>query len=260
MRAPIAACLALALFGVAAADPLPVLNAALAVGKEDRFVLVSADGRASSWLRLGDSFDGYALKAYDRRTAALRVEKDGAVCDLVLAAESMSSNDAPNRGDSRLVAEATAVLDAMNFERMVERAMKGVKQQQVAAITRESGTQGGDREAVYALQRRVLDELLAAVNVPELKLEFAKAYSEAFTKQELQGLASFYASPIGQAFSEKQPELSAKLQAAMLPRVQSALPRIHELGRAYFEQARARRSAGKSGGGSAVDITAAVAP
>jgi uncharacterized protein len=54
-----------------AADTLPVFNATLTVGKESRFVLVGPAGKASSWLQVGDTFEGYRVKNFDAKANTL---------------------------------------------------------------------------------------------------------------------------------------------------------------------------------------------
>src|SRR5687768_13155499 len=70
-----------------AADALPLFNATLTVGKEHRFVLVDATGKASSFLRLGEKFDGYTLKSYDAKEGALELERDGKTSRVMLVAD-----------------------------------------------------------------------------------------------------------------------------------------------------------------------------
>src|SRR5687768_181572 len=70
-----------------AADTLPLFNATLTVGKEHRFVLVDANGKPSSFLRLGEKFDGYTLKNYDAKAGALELERDGKVSRVMLVAD-----------------------------------------------------------------------------------------------------------------------------------------------------------------------------
>ena len=70
-----------------AADALPQFNATLTVGKEHRFVLVDATGKASSFLRLGEKFAGHTLKAYDPKTGVLELERDGKISRLTLVAD-----------------------------------------------------------------------------------------------------------------------------------------------------------------------------
>ena len=60
-----------------AADTLPIFNATLTTGNEHRFVLVDAEGKASSFLKVGESFAGYKLEAYDPKEAVLDLERGG---------------------------------------------------------------------------------------------------------------------------------------------------------------------------------------
>ena len=53
---------------VQAADSVPLFNATLTMGKENRFVLVDSQGKTSSFLALGESFAGYRLKNYETKT------------------------------------------------------------------------------------------------------------------------------------------------------------------------------------------------
>ena len=75
-----------------AADDFPIFNAILAMGKEQRFVLVSPGGKTSSWLKLGDVFGDYRLKAYDAKAAALDLERDGKITRVTLVADAAIAN------------------------------------------------------------------------------------------------------------------------------------------------------------------------
>ena len=58
---------------------LPIFNATLTVGKEHRFLLISALGKQSGFIRLGDTFEGYTLKAFDAQATVLEMERGGKV-------------------------------------------------------------------------------------------------------------------------------------------------------------------------------------
>ena len=228
-----------------AADAVPLFNAILTVGKEHRFVLVDGSGRASSFLSLGESFAGYTLKAYDPKAGTLELERSGAVTRVALVADAAVANASPV-GTRATTADAEAVLNAMNFEQMMERTKAGVRKQQAAMIERMMGqfqTPGVDREAVVQLQRRMLDEIMGALDFVEMKKEVAKIYSEVFTKEQLQSLGAFYASPTGQSFSEKQPEVAEKMNALMIPRVMAVMPKVQQLAREFAEEQKAKRAA-----------------
>ena len=99
--------------GLRAADALPLFYATLTLGTDQRFVLVDPAGKASGYLRIGDAFAGYAIKAYDVNDSVLDVERDGRVFRLSLAA------------DARIKSAANAERHAL--ERMLEKLAPGGK-------------------------------------------------------------------------------------------------------------------------------------
>jgi len=247
-RLPLALLFASALV-LRAADSVPLFNATLTVGQDHRFVLVDAAGKASSFLRVGDGFAGYTVKAYDAKTGVLELERAGKVVAVTLVADAAVGNSAVP-GTSATVADAEVLLNAMNFEQMMEKTMAGVRKQQGAMIDRMMGqfqAPGVDREAVVALQKRMLDEIMSALKFSEMKGEVAKVYSEVFSREQLQSLGAFYASPTGQTFSEKQPEIAEKMNALMIPRVMAAMPKVQQLAKEFAEEQKAKRAAAAAG-------------
>lgn len=235
-----------------AADALPAFNATLTMGKEHRFVLVSPAGKASSFLALGETFDGYKLKSYDAKAGVLEVERDGKVSKLTLVADAAVVNAPAARAT---VADATAVLDAMKFEQMMDKTLAGARKQQMAMIDRMMGQMAGpgaNREEMVAFQKKMIDEIMSAMSGAELKNDMAKVYSEVFTKDELQALGAFYSSPIGQTFSDKQPVLAEKMNEVMMPRMMAVMPRVQKMAQEFGQQQKAKREAAAAGAGGTV--------
>lgn len=230
-----------------AADRAPQFNAVLSMGKDHRFVLVDAKGQASGFLGLGQTFDGYTIKAYDAKASALDLERGGKVTRVTLVADAkvQHADAAPARAT---LADAQAVLTAMNFEQMMEKTMAGVKKQQAAMVDRmvaQSAAPGTDREAVTAFQQRVMDEMFKAMDFSAMKDDVAKIYSEVFTKEQLASLGAFYQSPTGQAFSDKQPEIAEKMNAVMMPRIMAAMPKVQQMTKEFAAEQKAK-AAGKA--------------
>lgn len=227
-----------------AADVVPAFNATLTVGKESRFVLLGGDGKASEWLKVGDAFQGYTVKAYDAKAAALDLEKDGAVTRVALAADAAVGHGAPMTPAT--IADATAVLDTMHFEQMLDKTLVGVKKQQVAMLDRMVGQMGipaADRDDVVAFQKKLVNEMMSSISGAELKGDVAKVYSEVFSKEELDNLSSFYSSPIGQAFADKQPVLAEKMQQVMIPRMMAVMPKVQQMTQEFAAQQKAKQAA-----------------
>lgn len=245
-----------------AADAVPVFNATLTVGKESRFVLLGGDGKASSWLKQGDTFEGYTIKSYDSKASALELERDGKTTRVTITADATVKNGGEGMLASTpaTIADATAVLDAMHFEEMLDRTLAGVKKQQVAMLNRmiPADKLGADREEVTAFQKKLMDEMMSALTGAGVKGDIAKAYSEVFSKEELQGLAGFYSSPLGQTFSDKQPLLAEKMNAIMMPRMMAVMPKVQQMAQQFAAEQKAKHQAAAAA--SAPAATPAPAP
>lgn len=236
-----------------AAEQLPLFNATLTVGKEHRFVLVNAGGKPSSFLRLGETFEGYTLKSYDPKTGVLQIERDGRTVPLTLVADALANAPAPAATPATL-ADAQAVLNAMNFEVMMNKTLDGVRKGQTAMVEQMMGrmlppqADAEMRREVIEFQKKMINELMGGLSGEEMKNDIAKAYSEVFTKEELQSLGTFYQSPIGQVFSDKTPLLQEKMNAVMAPRMMAAMPKVQQMMRDFSMEQRAKREAAKGGG------------
>jgi hypothetical protein len=228
-----------------AADTLPQFNATLTVGKEHRFVLVDAQGKASSFLNLGETFGGYKLKAYDAKSATLDLERDGKISRVTLMADAAVTN-APASPIPATVADAEAVMNKMRFEEMMERALDGQKKaikQQFQKMGAQFTAQGADPTEVEALQKKMSDELLGVLDAGKLKTDTAKIYSEVFSKQELDQIAAFYSTPIGEVLAAKGPEVQERLSGVIQARMAEVMPRVQQMGREFGQAQKAKREA-----------------
>lgn len=237
----------LSVVALRAADALPLFNAVLTVGKEHRFVLVGANGKASSFLQIGESFEGYKIKAYDAKASTLEIEREGTTSKLALVADAATTN-AP-ASTPATVADAAAVLTAMNFEQMLDKTMAGVRKQQGNAMGQmmdrmlPPGADPEMKEAIVALQKKMVEEMMGGVSGAELKNDMAKVYAEIFSKEELQELGAFYQSPLGKTLSDKQPELAEKMNALMMGRMMSAMPKVQQMMRDFGREMQAKKAA-----------------
>jgi hypothetical protein len=63
----------------------------------------------------------------------------------------------------------------------------------------------------------------------KLQLQFVNVYGETFTQEEVDGLIAFYASPVGQSFVAKLPQVTQKSMAYTQAQMQSLMPRLMKL-------------------------------
>jgi hypothetical protein len=71
----------------------------------------------------------------------------------------------------------------------------------------------------------------------------AQIYADTFSKEELTALNDFQATPAGQAMIDKQPTVQEKMQAVMMPRIMSAMPKIQQMGMEFGKQQQAKAAA-----------------
>lgn len=229
-----------------AADQLPLFNATLSVGKDHRFVLIDSAGKASSFLAIGESFAGYKLKSYDAKTGVLEIEKGGVVSKLTLVGDAAIAN-APMPPAKATVADAEAVLNKMHFEEMLERSLVRQKKMIAAQFERVSEQftrQGADPADAAEFQKKMTEEVLSVLDGKALKSEVARIYSDVFTRQELDQIAAFYSTPLGEMLNSKQPEVQDRLGAVIQGKMGEVMPRVQQMGRDFAMNLRAKQQAG----------------
>lgn len=242
-----------------AADSVPLFNATLTMGKEHRFVLVSEVGKTSSWLKLGEAFEGYTLKAFDAATSTLDLERDGKTVRVKLVSDAAVAN-APTPTKATL-ADAEAVFRVMRFEEMMgkmldqqKKSMGPMMQQSMAQMAARMKLSDEDKAAFMAFQTKAFDDLMGSIMGPEMKTDMAKAYSEVFTKDELGSLAAFYGTPAGQALVDKTPEVSAKIQAVMMPRLTQGMQKMAQASKDFSAELAAKHAAAAGPAAPAVPV------
>ena len=228
-----------------AADSLPAFNALMTMGREHRFVLVSPAGEASAWLRLGATFDGYTLKAYDEKAGGLDLERDGKVTTLHLVADAatQSSGAAGLPSTKATLADAEDVLRVMHFDEMIGKMMEQQKKALGPAMQRmlaQMKVPAEDRDRFVAMQKKILDETMDTLSGPEMKADVARIYSDIFSKEELASLGSFYSTPAGQSMIAKQPQVQEKMMQAMMPRMMEIGPKLQQMAKNFAAEQAAK--------------------
>ena len=228
-----------------AADSLPLFNAILTVGKEHRFVLLDANGKASPFLKLGESFEGYKVKAFNAKASELELERDGKVSRVTLMSDAAVAS-APAAKIPATIADAEVVLNKMHFEEMMERAMQGQKKMLASQFQRmgaQMGAQGADPAEVAAFQKKITDEVFSVLDAKTLKNDVTKIYAEVFTKEELEQISAFYSTPVGEMLNRKQPDVQEKLGAIVQGRMMEVMPRVQKMGQEFAAQQKAKKAA-----------------
>ncbi len=228
-----------------AADVVPLFNATLTVGKEHRFVLIDGTGKTSSFLSLGEAFAGYTLARYDAKSGRLELERAGQVYPVTLVAEA-ATVDAPAAPLPATMADAEVVLSKMHLEEMMERALAQQRKMvagQFKQLATRMAAQGVSPADAAAFEQQLTDEVFSALDPKKLKGDVSKIYSEVFSKQELEQIGAFYATPLGEMLSAKQPVVQEKLGAVVQGRMTEVMPRVQQLGAEFAAAQKAKREA-----------------
>jgi uncharacterized protein len=211
-----------------AADQLPLFNATLSMGKQQRFLLVPQPlGKPSGFLALGDTFEGYTLKTYDAKASTLDLERDGQVFHVSIVADA-ATGSAKASSTPATLADAEEVFRGMRFDDMMKKVLDGQKKA-MGPMMQQSIAQGmgrfganlsdEDKAALMAMQNKLLDRTLGAISSPEMRSAMEKIYSETFSKEELNSMSAFYSTPGGQAMIDKQPDVQQKMMGVMMPMI-----------------------------------------
>jgi len=216
-----------------AADSTPRFNALLSMGKDQRFVLAGEDGTTSAWLKLGDNFSGYTLTSFDAATATLSLERDGKTFKAALV-NGAGVQNVPVPTPATL-ADAQEVFRLMRFDEMMnkmidqqKKAMAPMMQSSMAQTAARMNLTPDEKDAFMALQKKGFDEMMNSLGGPEMHAKMEQAYSEIFSKEELNGLSAFYATPAGQALIDKTPEVSARMQSFMIPLMRQNMAKMQQ--------------------------------
>lgn len=82
-----------------------------------------------------------------------------------------------------------------------------------------------------ARREEALDKIskLARDRMRKIRPELVKAYAEAFTDEELDGLLAFYETPAGRAFIEKSPTINARVSGIIQTEINAIGAEINKL-------------------------------
>jgi uncharacterized protein len=220
------------------------LKGVLNTGREKLFGLSTQTGDSSAWVPLGKAFQGYTLKSYDDAKSLLIFEHEGKTYELALAAAKIATTEAA-QGTPATIADAAAVIDRMRFDEMMVKVMEQQKKTMVGMsqqMAKQMGTKF-DPKDFEEYQGKVMDVMQEAMDIPQMKKDITEIYAQTFSKEELTAMSDFYATPAGQTLNEKQPEVQQKLQAIMMPRIMSAMPKIQQMGMEFGKQQQAKAAA-----------------
>ena len=251
----VSVCCVAIMSAVRAAEPAPELRGMLITGAEKRFAL-SLPGGETAWVTVGGKFAGWALTEYRAADDVLVLVKDGRETLVKLSSSKISEPEV-----KATLADAEELLSKMKFEEMFD---KLIEQQKKSVIEMTKGMtgrmKGADAEELAAFQSKMLDVIFKEMNAEVMKADFAKIYSEVFTKSELKGLGDFYGTAAGQAMIDKQPQVQAKTMEVMMPRMMAGMAKIGPMAAEFAKEQAAKKKAAAEAAAPAAEVPAAGNP
>ncbi|MBI5381207.1 MAG: DUF2059 domain-containing protein [Opitutae bacterium] len=239
-------------------DAPPEFRGVLIIGTDQRFALSLPNGSRTDWVTVGASFEGWQVVAYRQAEDSLVVKKAGKELTLKLATSHVGQTVA-----KATIADAEDVMRKMNFDSMLDKILTQQKQASLTMMKRMvSGAsgRGAAPEDVAALQQKVMDVMFSQMNAESLRGDFARIYSEVFTKDELRSMGEFYGTPLGQTMIEKQPAMQQKITEVMQSKMVSVMPKIQQMSQEFAQEQKAKREAQAAAKASAPAPTATPAP
>jgi len=134
------------------------------------------------------------------------------------------------------------VIKKRQVDDRLERAVGAQKKAIFASADRALGaTIPPEAQADYAeLQKKIAAEVSARLDAKAVKGDFTRIYRENFSKEELDGISTFYDTPLGQVILTKQTQVEQKIQLAMAPRVAELSAQLQQMGREFAKEQKAK--------------------
>ena len=151
------------------------------------------------------------------------------------------SGECVNAQDASRRALAEELLNAMNmkgasestfdvFKKMMPSQMKAMKQAMEKG-KKPSAEVAATADAMHTridkANAKMMDEMIREMRWEKVKDDYITIYAETYTEEELRGLVAFYKSPVGRAFTKKQPELMRRSMELAQKRILQWMPKLH---------------------------------
>jgi hypothetical protein len=215
------------------------LRGILVTGQAPRFALVGSGGGYSRWASLGETVEGWKLVDYIPANDAIVLSRDGQQVTVRLRTSTVGEAGA-NGNVLATTANADEVLHKMKFEAMWDRIAVEQKKAIVGGMRQQASAEflkmGLPQEEIDALLDKMGDAVVSGLQADTMRQDFARIFTEVYTKEELRGMADFYDTAAGQAWAEKQPEVQQKLMQTMMPRVMQGMPAAQKIATDYLRQ------------------------
>jgi hypothetical protein len=123
------------------------------------------------------------------------------------------------------------LLNLMQMQKTIENSFATVKQMLPGQMEKMRQTMGPTSKPGPTPEQtnKLMDLISQELSWDNLKTDYIALYAETFTADELNGLIAFYESPVGQAYIQKQPELTKRSMALTQGMMLKIMPKMQNL-------------------------------
>ncbi len=136
---------------------------------------------------------------------------------------------------------AKQLLDLMNADQSIEQAY-GQMYSQLSGMAEQLGITEDQRPMFESYLERMVVVMKEELSWERMEPFVIDAYVSVYSEEELKGLSEFYASPIGQKFVAKMPELMQATMEMTQKMMGELIPRITEIQQELMAEARKGQS------------------
>jgi hypothetical protein len=124
------------------------------------------------------------------------------------------------------IALASQLVDLMHLDKAMNVGLNNMKQMQSKMLDSSTTNSSTDiKERVQKSMEVGMSAATAFMTPEKLHAMYVSVYASTFTAEELQGAITFYQSPVGQTWIEKQPQLSA----AIMEKTMEMMPKMSQM-------------------------------
>ena len=157
----------------------------------------------------------------------------GAACLVLWMPGAYAQNEAGKR------AKVEELFSVMRLDHTMDQLMALVRQESDAMVRASPGLERmtpAQKQAMEELQAKLMNLALETVSWKAVAPDLVKLYADTYSEQEIDGLITFYKSPVGQTMLDKQPELTKATLQITQQRVLAMQPKMQALVREYQKQ------------------------
>ena len=134
---------------------------------------------------------------------------------------------------------ASELMVVMEVERSVDQMYDQIQQLMISS-TREMAADDRNEDLLEDYMVSVVELMRDEMSWASMESDLIDIYVDVYTEEELRGLADFYRSPLGQAFSEKMPQAMEASMAVSQEMVRNMMPKLKKLEDELREAVKAR--------------------